>query len=232
MTDGNGKSKGNFSGFLRNFWRARDSDEHIRTANLVKVASCEADRKRLESDGSRWSELFRLPYFRPIEHHTIDPMHCLFLGISKTMTKHYLKSGIINKINMGKIQDSMDKIRVPSTVGRIPYKIASGFASFTADQWRNWTVVYSTPILKDFIATEHFSIWKKYVHATSILSRKIISVLDVNIADDLLLSFCASAERTYGEGFITPNFHMSCHLADVIRSFGPVYGYWCFSFER
>ena len=59
MTDGDDKSKGNFSGFLRNLLRARDSDEHIRTANLVKVASCEADRKQLESDGSRWSELFR-----------------------------------------------------------------------------------------------------------------------------------------------------------------------------
>ena len=55
MTDGNDKSKGNFSGFLRNLLRARDSDEHIRTVNLVRAASCEADRKRLESDGSRRS---------------------------------------------------------------------------------------------------------------------------------------------------------------------------------
>ena len=108
MTDGNDKFKGNSAVSYATFGKPGILMNIFVTANLVKVASCEADQKRLESDGSRWSELFRLPYFRPIEHHTIDPMHCLFLGISKTMTKHYLKSGITNKINMGKIQDSMD----------------------------------------------------------------------------------------------------------------------------
>src|SRR6266496_122623 len=35
----------------------------------------------------RWSEMLRLPYFNPIRHLIVDPMHCLFLGIAKWIVK-------------------------------------------------------------------------------------------------------------------------------------------------
>ena len=31
---------------------------------------------------------------------------------------------------------------------------------------------------------------------------------------------------------MTPNMHMHCYLADCVRDFGPIYGFWLFSFER
>ena len=39
-------------------------------------------------------------------------------------------------------------------VGRIPHKMHSGFASFTADQWKNWVNYYSLLCVSDF-----FLIW-------------------------------------------------------------------------
>ena len=43
----------------------------------------------------------------------------------------------------------------PMDIGRIPYKIHSGFASFTADQWKNWVNYYSLLCVSDFLHGEH-----------------------------------------------------------------------------
>ena len=55
---------------------------------------------------------------------------------------------------------------------------------------------------------------------------------DVGKAHRLLVEFCRSAERIYGNSFITPNMYMHTHLADCILGYGPVYSFWLFSFER
>jgi hypothetical protein len=70
----------------------------------------------------------------------VDPVHNLFLGSAK----HYMKSilvgnGILSENDFIGIQKCIDSFLVPADVGRIPYKISTGFASFTADQWKNWT---------------------------------------------------------------------------------------------
>ena len=227
-----GKTRGDFSGFNRDTWTPRDPAIHKQNAFRSKLAKTEAERKVLEKTGARWSQLFDLPYFDPINGHTIDPMHCLFLGVAKHMTKMYIKSGIIDKHGLVKLQNSINSIRVPTAVGRIPNKIASGFCSFSADQWKNWTLIYSSTALKHVLPVEHYRILLKFLHATSILCRKIITQNDINLADQLYLSFCKDVEQKYGKQLITPNFHMLCHLAEVVRKYGPVYSFWCYSFER
>lgn len=232
MNTDQARLKGNFSGFDRDNWDQRSSTVHKTEAAAAKIARTIAEQKTLQATGARWSDIFRLDYFNPISAHTIDPMHCLLLGISKTMTKKYFKSGLIDKAGTATIQRLIDSIRVPSTVGRIPRKIASGFASFTADQWKNWTLVYSSICLKPVLDNRHYKIWMKFVHASSLMLRKILSHDELVLADTLLISFARDVENLYGQQFITPNFHMACHMAAVIRDYGPVYSFWCYSFER
>ena len=121
---------------------------------------------------------------------------------------------------------------VPQTVGRIPRKITSGFASFTADQWKNWTLIYSATALQTVLERAHYQLWMKFVHAVSLLTRKTVCIENLNLADNLLVSFCSGVEQLYGADFIKPNFHMACHLVSVIKKHGPVYSFWCYSFER
>ena len=81
----------------------------------------------------------RLPYFDPIRFITVDPMHCLFLGIAKWIVKRiWVDMGILTSIELSSIQQKMSKFQVPADLGRIPGKIyrGEGFSSFTADQWR------------------------------------------------------------------------------------------------
>lgn len=47
-------------------------------------------------------------------------------------------------------------MRVPSDIGRIPRKIASSFGGFTAEQWKNWVIVYSMFTLRGILPQEHY----------------------------------------------------------------------------
>ena len=60
------------------------------------------------------------------------------------------ENGIIEDKHLTLVQDLVDKFVTPADVGRIPRKITSGFASFTADQWKNWTLISRKLHLKQF----------------------------------------------------------------------------------
>ena len=51
-------------------------------------------------------------------------------------------------------------------------------------------------------------------------------------AESKIIEFCKHFERLYGTETCTPNMHLSCHLVDCIRDYGPVYSFWRFSVER
>ena len=68
--------------------------------------------------------------------------------------------------------------------------------------------------------------------ACAILCGRTISLSKLCKADSILLLFCQKVESLYCKDSITPNMHLHCHLAECICNYGPVYAFWCFSFER
>lgn len=126
----------------------------------------------------------------------------------------------------------MDRFVVPSDIGRIPHKIFSGFASFTADQFKNWIVHFSLITLRDILAPNDLECWRHFVLACRLLCSRQLGMNQIRLADALLLQFCKCTERMYGKRTITPNMHMHCHLKDCILDYGPLHGFWLFSFER
>ena len=131
-----------------------------------------------------------------------------------------------------KIQSTIDSIRVPTDIGRIPRKIETGFSGLTADQYKNWVTIYSVPCLYRVIGCDNLECWRHFVLACRILCQQSLTLTDVNLADGLLLQFCRRVQRMYGNNVITPNMHMHCHLKEVVLDYGPVYGFWLFSYER
>jgi hypothetical protein len=51
-------------------------------------------------------------------------------------------------------------------------------------------------------------------------------------AHDRLLQVALLIEENYGQEFITPNIHLSLHITDCCEDYGPLYSFWCYSFER
>lgn len=227
--------KQDFSGFNRDSWNLRTDAEHREQAWAVdrNTVTSKKDRGEKESKcGVRFSSLIHLPYFDFISFVVIDPMHNLMLGTTKKMLKIWKEENLLGDKELKDLQKRINKLKVPSSIGRIPSKIASSFKGFTADQFKNWALVFSTFALKDVLPDRHLQCWKLFVKACRILCSTVIPISQVKVADQLLVKFCQTVENLYGSSVITPNMHLHCHLCECVLDFGPVYGFWCFSFER
>jgi len=173
-----------------------------------------------------------LPYYDSIRFSIIDPMHNLFLGTARRVLHQWLESDLLSHADLQQIQQRVDRCLSSGSIGRIPRKIALEFSNLTADEWKNWTILFSLIALFDVLPPEHLHCWQLYVLACNILSSSIISQDDIDEAHHLLSSFFTTAEELYGSKFLTINAYLHLHLQDVYRDYGPCYGYWLFSFER
>lgn len=97
-------------------------------------------------------------------------MHNILLGSAKRTIVMWKAMGILTESNSNHIQKIVDKFITPRDVGRIPYKIASGFSSFTADQWKNWTLIFSLVTLKEIIPDQHYKFWWIFVQACQLIA--------------------------------------------------------------
>jgi len=108
-------------------------------------------------------------------------------------------------------------------------KIASGFSSFKADQFKNWITIYCIPALFHILSPEHLECWRHYVLACRILCNQCLSKSDIELAHHLLLHFRTKVECFYDKEVISPNMHGSAHLQEI---YGPSQEFWLFSYKR
>ena len=152
--------KPDYSGYNRDQWTPRNHRQHLKQVSEVVKANTATKREQLERKyGVRYSELLRLPYFDIIHYHVIDPMHNLLLGTAKHMLSLWKELELLNSEHFSIIQEKVDQIKVPTKLGRIPYKISSNFSSFTAD-------IYSLFTLHGVLPMEHYTCWSLWMHAT------------------------------------------------------------------
>ena len=144
----------------------------------------------------------------------------------------WLPNKILKQNDLKSIQELIDSMKVPSNMGRIPNKIASNFGSFTSEQWKLWTVVYSEFALKKYLPSEDYKLWLLFVKASRILTIPIITYRSLALAHTSLMQFCKKFETTYGQSEVTPNMHLHSHLINCVVHYGPVHNFWLFSFER
>lgn len=221
------------SGFKRNEWQHRTTAAHWLVAQCAKAATMQLAQQEIEKGaGIRYSELLRLPFFDIVHCHLVDPMHNLFFGTAKKMLKLWRDQKLLTERKFEEIQELMDEINPPADIGRIPNKISTQFAGFTAEQWMMWTIVFSPFLLCGFLPQEYFTHWCLFSKACCLLCHAHIRDADVQEADKLLLEFCEGFQNLYGKDECTLNMHMHCHLSDCIMDVGPLHSFWCFSFER
>lgn len=66
--------------------------------------------------------------------------------------------------------------------------------------------------------------------AVRILASRTISLADARAGQDLLIQYCHTCLDL--QIHLVINHHLSTHFYDMIKLFGPVYGWWLFAFER
>ena len=200
---------------------------HKQKALKTLTANTPTQQSELElRHGSRFTQLMYLPYYDCVRFSIIDPMHNLYLGTAKRiLRKQWLESGLISQKSLEEVQSIVAKFKIPCSTGRIPHKIASAFASLTADEWKNWTLLFSLIALKNILPADHLQCWQEFVSACSIFCSSILTVDEIDTADNLMRSFFSKAELLYGPDFLTINTHLHLHLQNVFKDYGPCYGY-------
>ena len=232
------RNQSNFGGFddMNQWFVKRDADEIRNNAYIWKECNTEDARKNHVSETFvRWSEIYRLPYFDPTKFLIVDPMHCLFLGIAKwIVTRLWIEENRLTTKHLEIMQERVNKIKVPSDIGRIPNKIETGdgFSGFTANQWKTFILIYATTITWNLLKDEDRKILSYFVRACNILVCRIISKSGLNEAYQCLLSMVKLVEKQYGQKKITPNMHLCLHICECALDYGPLYSFWCYSFER
>ena len=225
--------RANYGGF-ENTSPMRDFLQMKKNITEIGKQRTESARKALESKyGARYTELIRLEYVDLIKFTIIDPMHNLFLGTAKTMLKKiWPEHDSVLEDELDTIQEVVSGSIVPQEIGKIPYKIASCFSSFTAEELKNWTLYYSPYALKPVLSKEAYTCWMLFVEACHILCQPTITIRGASLAHKYIMDFGREFERLYGSHRVMPNMHYHTHIVDCILDYGPVFGFWLFSFER
>lgn len=213
-------------------------DQRTKESNAVaaqewRQAETDAARHRHEREnGTRWSEVHRLPYFDPVHDTVIDPMHNLFLGTAKRMVDIWTNCGFLTNATRTTMQKLADGVVAPPGFPSLARKIERKFGFMTADDWKAWCLVYSPFVLKDVLAHRYYVHWMLFVSACRLLAKTVITYDEIDEAHRLLERFVRGCARLYQRQSITPNMHLHLHLRRVLQDFGPIYGFWLFSFER
>ena len=71
-----------------------------------------------------------------------------------------------------------------------------------------------------------------FVRVCYLLVSRIVDENGLNEAHARLLKVAHLIEDNYGPEMITPNIHLSLHITECCRDYGPLYSFWCYSFER
>jgi len=231
---GNFGEKRDYSGFERNSWEKRTNENHRKYAKQIRNCKTKVAAKELSKKHgiTHYSSLLDLEYFDVIRFCAIDPMHNLFLGTAKYVFKLWVNEGILTAPQLRKIDSRIQEVDVPPHLGRLPKNISANYGSFTAEQWKNWTIIYSLFALKDIIENKHLRCWQTFTLACRYLCKPIITEADIIKGDGLLFKFCKEFQSLSGGKAITPKMHLHCHLREVIADYGPIQSFWCFSFER
>ena len=116
-------------------------------------------------------------------------------------------TGMLTSSNLEEIQNVVNSFACPSDLGRIPYKIASGISGFTADQGKQWIVVYSLVSLKLLLPPDHYKCWQTFVHACQLLCSPSIILQNLEEAHSLLVTCCKDIETLYTKKYLIPNMH-------------------------
>lgn len=226
-------SKPDYSGYDFESWPKRKPLVHVEKGIAGKGANTPTARHNIErSYGCKYSVLYDLPAFDVVQFHVVDPMHNLFLGLAKYTTKQWKNVGVLSNDDYAAIQSRVDSMIVPSKVGRIPRKIASNFVAFTADEWKHWTLIYSSYALHGILPDGHYRCWCTFVRACRYFLQAKLTAVEVRMAHLLLVQFCVQFQQLYGTQSCTPNLHMAYHLEDCILDYGVLSSFWCFPFER
>ena len=180
-------------------------------------------------------------WFGGLKHHDIvdgtgiNYMHFGLLGVSKCLLGFWFDSGETTdyKISsrISEVDARLTSIKPPKNISRVPRSIENHRKYFKASELRSFLLFYGPAVLYNILPKLYYEYFLLLSEVIFILLLESISKRQLEHAERLLLHFCILFEDYYGLRFQTENFHVLVHLADDLRSLGPLWTHSCFHFE-
>ncbi|OAD74328.1 hypothetical protein PHYBLDRAFT_144775 [Phycomyces blakesleeanus NRRL 1555(-)] len=194
----------NYSGFVFSEWVP------CTDAELWRMASSDAQRKRLEKENDRFSGLITDAHLAEIQ-----------LDADKlVLPEDYTPLG--TKIRRGFPFMKADKWKLLFSVHDSDY-ISYDDILIIWDISKSWCLVYSPVLLRGRLPEAHLGNWTTFVNACQYLSMPSISMAHLDEAHQYLEAFCRECEKLYKALFLLPNMHLHLHLFercnDILKNY-------------
>ncbi|KZT25039.1 hypothetical protein NEOLEDRAFT_1156520 [Neolentinus lepideus HHB14362 ss-1] len=237
------------SGYTPENFVRKDDFQLLRQSFLSKDAPPRRQDHILDNYGIRWCTKNLLAGWLPSTRCALDFMHNIFLGViahlfTQVLFSGYMFSGAGGRSSQKqRFEDLVNSVRWPSHVTRLPKNLGENQSLKKADEWRR--LLHITPILlwwtwkdsSDQIPNRApplpSNVKRKPTHSRNcirILASRTISMAEARLGHDFLVQYCKHCLRL-GIHLVI-NHHLAMHYVDMIKLFGPIYGWWLFAFER
>lgn len=148
------------------------------------------------------------------------------------MFKLWVELNILTAESLVQIDQKAQQLTIASDTGRVPSGFASNWTSFTANEWKVWTLVYSMFVLEGILPEKHLKIWCDFVIACHLICRSCVTVTQIKLASSKFRAFGERVAKVYGTNVVTPNMHKHMHLEQCQLDYGSIYVFWLMAFER
>lgn len=169
---------------------------------------------------------------------SVDLMHNAFLGTAKRIWYEWRKKPdgggqpLLNDKDVELIDERLEELRPGLDDRWVCTSIGSNAPTWTAHEWKMWTLVASAYCLQGILKDTLLQSWQHFVMACRYLSQPTIDRDQLQLADQLMIRFLKECEKHYDHSFLTVNMHLHCHLKECIEDFSSSNNFWLFSYER
>lgn len=174
--------------------------------------------------------------FDLVHSFAIDYMHCVLLGVMKTLLNFWLSSSTkeifhISNENLKMLDRRLLAIKPTSEITRKPRSFILERANFKANEYRSLLLYYLRFCLPGLLRMEfvhHFQLLSASIY---ILLQEKLSEEEITKAENKLIQFADEFEAKYGRNSVTMNVHLLRHIPNAVRNLGPLWAQSVFGFE-
>lgn len=120
------------------------------------------------------------------------------------------------------VKKRMKEIQPPFFI-RFLRSVASHRMFFKASEYRSILLFFGPVVFRDILAGLYYNHFLLLSEAIFILLMESITPAQIDHAEKLLWNFCSQMSGLYGERYMTANMHLLVHLADSVRTLGPLW---------
>ena len=182
------------------------------------------------------SPLMKLGNFQMVTGFVPDYLHSVCLGTTRQLAKlwfdstNHTEEWYLGPKEQQAISKTLLSIKPPVEVTRTPRSLDDR-KYWKASEWRSFLLFYALPILSGVLKKRYWNHLFLLVFSVYTLLQEKIKACDIDLAERALKKFTGDFERLYGTCHMTFNVHLMTHLAESVRSWGPLWATSTFPFE-